>query len=68
MMRDIYQGADTAVWLAVADEPAEKNGLFWLDRDEIRTDMRLAGTTASPEDLDLLWKKCEALCGWKLES
>ncbi|GLD94425.1 hypothetical protein PINS_up003036 [Pythium insidiosum] len=43
MMRTPAQGADTAVWLAIATEPAQKNGLFWLDREEIRTDMRLAG-------------------------
>ncbi|TMW68322.1 hypothetical protein Poli38472_005790 [Pythium oligandrum] len=68
MMRDEKQGADTAVWLAIADEPAEKNGLFWLDREEIRTDMRLAFTKASDKDLEMLWKECEAICGWKPEA
>lgn len=66
MMRDMYQGADTAVWLAIADEPATKNGLFWLDREEARTDMRLAGTSWSDEDRAQLWKKCEEECGWKI--
>jgi dehydrogenase/reductase SDR family member 12 len=64
MMRDQDQGADTAVWLAIADEPAEKNGLFWLDRSEVRTDMRLAFTKASDSDRETLWKECEKLCGW----
>lgn len=66
MMRDMYQGADTAVWLAIADEPATKNGLFWLDREEARTDMRLADTSWSNEDRAQLWKKCEEACDWKI--
>uniref|UniRef100_K3WV86 Ketoreductase domain-containing protein n=1 Tax=Globisporangium ultimum (strain ATCC 200006 / CBS 805.95 / DAOM BR144) TaxID=431595 RepID=K3WV86_GLOUD len=67
MMRDMHQGADTAVWLAIADEPATaKNGHFWFDREEARTDMRLAGTSWSDEDRNTLWKRCEDACGWTL--
>ncbi|TYZ57561.1 hypothetical protein PybrP1_006394 [[Pythium] brassicae (nom. inval.)] len=66
MMRDMEQGADTAVWLAIADEPAASNGRFWLDREEARTDMRLAGTSWSDEDRAELWKKCEEACGWAI--
>lgn len=67
MMRDMYQGADTAVWLAIAEEPAKsKNGLFWFDREEARTDMRLAGTSWSDEDRVQLWTQCEEACGWRI--
>lgn len=66
MMRDVYQGADTIVWLAIADEPATTNGRFWLDREEARTDMRLAGTSWSDDDRATLWKECERVCGWEI--
>ena len=33
LLRDSAQGADTIVWLATADEPAERSGLFWHDRE-----------------------------------
>ncbi|MFT4288730.1 SDR family NAD(P)-dependent oxidoreductase [Nocardioides sp.] len=32
VLRTASQGADTAVWLASADEPARSSGLFWHDR------------------------------------
>lgn len=32
VLRTAGQGADTAVWLASADEPARSSGLFWHDR------------------------------------
>ncbi|GLD94424.1 hypothetical protein PINS_up003035 [Pythium insidiosum] len=67
MMRDQAQGADTIVWLAIADEPAQKNGLFWLDREEVRTDMTLAFTGSGDKDREDLWAACEKICGWKLE-
>lgn len=68
MMRDMEQGADTAVWLAIADAPAAANvnGRFWFDREEARTDMRLAGTSWSDEDRAELWNKCEEACGWAI--
>lgn len=31
-LRTLEQGADTAVWLASADEPGRTTGLFWHDR------------------------------------
>lgn len=68
MMRDTYQGADTAVWLAIADEPAAKNGCFWFDRAEARTDLPLAGTAWSDSDREQLWRQCEEVCGWRVSS
>lgn len=65
MMRDAHQGADTAVWLAVSDEPAGHGGRFWLDRAEVKTDMALAGTAWSDADRERLWRKCEQVCGWR---
>lgn len=32
LLRTPEEGADTIVWLAVADEPTRTNGRFWLDR------------------------------------
>ena len=32
LLRDSYQGADTMVWLAAAEEPLRSSGVLWLDR------------------------------------
>jgi dehydrogenase/reductase SDR family protein 12 len=64
MMRDAQQGADTAVWLAIAAEPGESNGRFWFDRAEARTDLPLARTAWSDADRELLWQQCARVCGW----
>jgi dehydrogenase/reductase SDR family protein 12 len=58
MMRNPEQGADTIVWLAIADEPNQTNGRFWLDRHEVKTDMYLAGTACTDADRDSFWRKC----------
>ena len=45
-LRSAEQGADTMVWLAAADEPAEASGQFWLDRRP-RPTHRLKSTVES---------------------
>lgn len=68
MMRDQKQGADTAVWLAISDEPkAHENGTFWLDRNPIETDFPLAFTSCTEQERDQLWKSCQEIYDWKTE-
>lgn len=57
-LRTPEQGADTVVWLAVADAPARSTGKFWFDRDVAPTH-RLPWTQASPEERDRLWAFAE---------
>lgn len=56
LLRDAPAGADTMVWLAVADEPLASSGGFWLDRHE-RPIHRLRRTrrTDTPERRAELW-------------
>nr|CCA16910.1 novel protein (zgc:153679) putative [Albugo laibachii Nc14] len=68
MMRDQSQGADTAVWLAISDEPKEnENGTFWLDRNIIKTDFPLASTWCTEQERDQFWKCCQEIYNWKGE-
>jgi dehydrogenase/reductase SDR family protein 12 len=60
LLRSAEQGADTIVWLAAADEPAEVTGRFWCDRHE-RATHRLARTRETGEDRDRLWHAVDAL-------
>lgn len=49
VLRTAGQGADTAVWLASADEPARSSGLFWHDRRPRETH-RTEVTRETPEE------------------
>ena len=62
LLRGATDGADTAVWLALAPEAAEAGGQFWLDRRP-RTRTRLPRTATSPEDARALWDEVERLAG-----
>jgi len=53
-LRSPAEGADTIVWLAVADEPTRCSGRFWLDRRP-RGTHRFPSTRESPEDRARLW-------------
>mmetsp|Transcript_17995 Transcript_17995/g.31489 ORF Transcript_17995/g.31489 Transcript_17995/m.31489 type:complete len:352 (+) Transcript_17995:60-1115(+) len=57
-LRTPEQGADTAVWLAVAQSgpPAESSGEFWFDREKAHGDFGgfLANTASSQADIDKL--------------
>ena len=49
ILRTPEQGADTIVWLAAADAPAESNGLLWQDRRPRET-YRDDATRETPEE------------------
>jgi dehydrogenase/reductase SDR family protein 12 len=57
ILRTSEQGADTIVWLCVADVPA---GRFWFDRKDRATHMSRR-TRESSEDRAALWTRVEAL-------
>jgi NAD(P)-dependent dehydrogenase (short-subunit alcohol dehydrogenase family) len=60
LLRTPEQGADTIVWLAAAEEPAQVTGRFWCDR-HVRATHRLARTQETAEDRDRLWHGLDAL-------
>lgn len=62
LLRGATDGADTAVWLCLADEPGRDGGLFWLDRRP-RTPARLPRTATTPEQAAALWDEVERLAG-----
>lgn len=53
-LRTPDEGADTIVWLAVADEAIRSNGRLWLDRRP-RGTHRLPSTRETPEERERLW-------------
>ncbi|MEO8477146.1 MAG: SDR family NAD(P)-dependent oxidoreductase [Actinomycetota bacterium] len=60
LLRDRAEGADTIVWLAVADEPGRTTGKLWLDRRPRPTE-KVPGTQTSPEERARLWDLVEDL-------
>jgi dehydrogenase/reductase SDR family protein 12 len=54
LLRSPEQGADTMVWLAVADEATQCNGEFWLDR-RVHTTSVWPGTESSPATREKLY-------------
>lgn len=60
-MRNLDQGADTIVWLALEDEAKLEGGAFYLDRAAQPKHLPLGGTTYSPEHVDKLWQQLEAM-------
>jgi dehydrogenase/reductase SDR family protein 12 len=61
-LRTPEQGADTIIWLAVAESVAGTTGRFWLDRRERGTHL-LPGTQSSARDRQRLWDECVRLSG-----
>ena len=61
-LRTPEQGADTIVWLAVAESVTGISGRFWFDRRERGTHL-LRGTRSSAEDRERLWEECVRLTG-----
>ena len=61
-LRTPEQGADTIIWLAVAESVASTSGRFWLDRRERVTHL-LPGTQSSARDRQRLWEECVRLSG-----
>jgi NAD(P)-dependent dehydrogenase (short-subunit alcohol dehydrogenase family) len=60
VLRTLEQGADTAVWLAVARDAAEETGGFWLDRARQQEHV-VPWTKVAPKVVDRLWEACERL-------
>jgi hypothetical protein len=61
-LRTPEQGADTIIWLAVAESVAGTTGRFWFDRRERGTHL-LPGTESSALDRQRLWDECMHLSG-----
>lgn len=62
LLRSPEQGADTAVWLALAEEPGHRGGRFWMDR-RARSEHRLASTRRPDTLEDDLWDEVSRLAG-----
>ena len=57
-LRTPAQGADTVVWLAVADEGAQSSGLFWFDRASRNTHI-FPWQSHKSSEAKSLWKRLE---------
>ena len=64
-LRSLEEGADTVVWLAVAESEAatRETGKYWFDRKVRSTHKVLAGTRSSQADVDRLVDLVQR--GWK---
>jgi NAD(P)-dependent dehydrogenase (short-subunit alcohol dehydrogenase family) len=56
LLRTPEQGADTIVWLAVAEEPGETSGQFWFDRSVAPIHLT-ESTREAAEDRAQLWQR-----------
>lgn len=56
-LRTLQQGADTVVWLALAEKESLTQGALYLDRQEQHKHLFMAGTTYSAADVDALWNQ-----------
>ena len=57
-LRTAEQGADTIVWLAVAEAASGASGKFWFDRAAVKTHL-FGRTKESDEERAKLWAFCE---------
>ena len=62
LLRSPFEGADTIVWLAGADEPGRNGGHFWHDR-AARPTHRLRRTRETAEERESLWEQCRGMAG-----
>jgi len=60
-LRTSEQGADTLVWLAVADTSKHTSGSFYQDRKAVATHLPLAWSKASDSDKDKLMSELEEM-------
>jgi NAD(P)-dependent dehydrogenase (short-subunit alcohol dehydrogenase family) len=60
ILRDVDEGADTAVWLAAAREPTAQSGALWHDRAP-RPKHYVPWTRESADDRADLWRAVERL-------
>jgi NAD(P)-dependent dehydrogenase (short-subunit alcohol dehydrogenase family) len=67
-LRSEAQGADTAVWLAAAQQlPSAASGQLLFDRAVVPQHYACAGTASTPADKAALWEACAAACSWRPE-
>lgn len=59
--RDLQQGADTIVWLALQDQDKLEPGAFYLDRAPRPKHLPLGGTGYNDKDVDTLWDKLSSM-------
>jgi NAD(P)-dependent dehydrogenase (short-subunit alcohol dehydrogenase family) len=62
LLRSAREGADTAVWLAAADEPGRTTRLFWQDRGR-RPTHALPWTRDTEDQRARLWRYCVEAIG-----
>lgn len=60
-LRTSEQGADTIVWLAVADVSKQTSGSFYQDRKAVATHLPLAWSKASDSDKNQLMSELEEM-------
>jgi dehydrogenase/reductase SDR family protein 12 len=59
-LRTAAQGADTAVWLCVAEAPGRSTGGFWFDRQQVATHL-LPWTRRADATVAAAWTAIEAM-------
>ena len=62
-LRSPREGADTALWLAVAERVEGETGRFWFDRAAVPTHLTRR-TVEDDEERQRLWSACMELSGW----
>ena len=62
LLRTPAEGADTIIWLAVAEEPGRGSGRFWFDREEAPTHLT-DSTQETAADRAELWTELARVTG-----
>jgi NAD(P)-dependent dehydrogenase (short-subunit alcohol dehydrogenase family) len=62
LLRTPAEGADTIIWLAVAEEPGRVSGRFWFDREEAPTHLTNS-TRETASDRSELWTELNRATG-----
>jgi NAD(P)-dependent dehydrogenase (short-subunit alcohol dehydrogenase family) len=62
LLRTPAEGADTIIWLAVAEEPGSGSGRFWFDREEAPTHL-MDSTQETAADRAELWTELARVTG-----
>ena len=62
-LRSPREGADTALWLAVAERVEGETGRFWFDRRGVPTHL-MRRTVEDDKERQRLWSMCVELSGW----
>ncbi|MDF1561562.1 MAG: SDR family NAD(P)-dependent oxidoreductase [Deltaproteobacteria bacterium] len=60
-LRTAEEGADTALWLAVAERVEGESGKLFFDR-RVVSPYLLPGTREAPAEREALWRFCEEIC------